>query len=753
MTACADQRPTAPRENQVVTQGNLVLTPSGAVFSTVEWAAKEDRSPWLESADDRVERTRYREPRGLDGVAASVSGNAAPKILCHGSAFVCGQLPALIPGTQITYWTGAQWTSANIAGFQQFDLIYIHDASGNAPEIAASKNTWGQAVTGRVALTSVHFEHCSAASPSSGPCVVLKSSVNWIHAGVGTGLLAATQVLNANYLPAIPPFSGVTYAAVGGAWDLVRITDPGHAAMAGSTDASLSNFNQSAHSYFGSVGGFTVVAEVCRTYTTYPNPCPSSFAPNYLVTSVAVADQDGDGVPDANDNCPTVANPSQTDANQNGVGDACESAPTVTVVPPTSNVLTGSSITFTATPADADNPVSSLTYEWRVNGIVQPGANSATFTAAFTADATVRVTVRDPGNLTGFAEADVTVFTNRPPAANAGGAYTGSEGSPVSFDGSASSDPDGDALTLTWNFGDPNTAGGGTGSGAAPSHVYKENGTYTVTLTVSDGKGGSDTKTTTATVANVAPSLGALTVPVAPIALQPGGTTVAVSGGFTDPGTLDTHSGSLSCDGGVAGAVSASAVNGSGSGSGNCTFSAAGVYTVSMTVSDDDGGSDTETAAGYIVVYDPSSGFVTGGGWINSPAGALAADPSSTGKANFGFVAKYLKGATSPSGTTEFVFHAGSLDFHSDSYEWLVISGARAQYKGAGSIKGRPGMVNFLVTGIDGDVSGGGGVDKFRIKIWDAVTNASIYDNQSGQLDDSPAATALGGGNISIKSK
>ena len=342
---------------------------------------------------------------------------------------------------------------------------------------------------------------------------------------------------------------------------------------------------------------------------------------------------------------------------------------------------------------------------------------------------------------------------NRAPSADPGGPYGGNEGTAISVDGSASSDPDGDALTLSWNFGDPNTVGGGTGSGATPSHVYKENGTYTVTLTVSDGKGGTDFETISVVVANVAPSLGALAVPVAPVALQTGGTTVGVSAALTDPGTLDTHAGSLACDGGTAGAVSASAVNGSGSSSGNCTFSAAGGYTVSMTVADDDGGSDTETAAGYIVVYDPSSGFVTGGGWINSPVGALAADPSSTGKANFGFVAKYLKGATTPSGNTEFVFHAGSLDFHSDSYDWLVIAGARAQYKGEGSIKGRPGTVTFLVTGIDGDVTGGGGIDKFRIKIWDAVTNIVIYDNQSGQLDDSPAATALGGGSISIKSK
>jgi hypothetical protein len=37
-------------------------------------------------------------------------------------------------------------------------------------------------------------------------------------------------------------------------------------------------------------------------------------------------DTDGDGRPDSNDNCPTIANPLQADCNTNGVGDACEIA-------------------------------------------------------------------------------------------------------------------------------------------------------------------------------------------------------------------------------------------------------------------------------------------------------------------------------------------------------------------------------------------------------------------------------------------
>jgi hypothetical protein len=134
-------------------------------------------------------------------------------------------------------------------------------------------------------------------------------------------------------------------------------------------------------------------------------------------------------------------------------------------------------------------------------------------------------------------------------------------------------------------------------------------------------------------------------------------------------------------------------------------------------------------------------------GGIDSPEGAYSADPDLTGKANFGFVAKYKKGANVPTGRTEFRFKAGDLNFHSTSYDWLVVAGAKAKFKGDGTINGVGGY-GFQLTAIDGALPRGGGSDKFRIKITGA--GGVVYDNKHGSPDTSDDATELGGGSIKI---
>jgi hypothetical protein len=180
-------------------------------------------------------------------------------------------------------------------------------------------------------------------------------------------------------------------------------------------------------------------------------------------------------------------------------------------------------------------------------------------------------------------------------------------------------------------------------------------------------------------------------------------------------------------------------------------FSTTGVHTICVTAQDA-AGNPSATQCALLAVYDPNAGFVTGGGWINSPAGAClltTACQGASGRADFGFVSKYQKGATVPTGQTEFQFKAGNLNFHSTSYDWLVIGGAKAQYKGSGTINGA-GSYSFMLTAIDGDLLGGGTPDKFRIKIWDTASGATVYDNQMGATDSADPTTAIAGGSIVI---
>jgi streptogramin lyase len=135
---------------------------------------------------------------------------------------------------------------------------------------------------------------------------------------------------------------------------------------------------------------------------------------------------------------------------------------------------------------------------------------------------------------------------------------------------------------------------------------------------------------------NVAPTIGAVTAPVTPVSLlaQP----VQISATFSDPGSSDTHTCSVTWDLGV----TTAGVVADGVCSASHSYEASGVYTVEVTVTDDADDSDTETV--LVVVYDPNGGFVTGGGWFESEPGAYAADPALAGRAVFGFVSMYKNG-------------------------------------------------------------------------------------------------------------
>ena len=77
-----------------------------------------------------------------------------------------------------------------------------------------------------------------------------------------------------------------------------------------------------------------------------------------------------------------------------------------------------------------------------------------------------------------------TLMINDPPASNAGPDQIVGPGEVVTFDASRSTDPDGNIIKYSWDFGDKTNE-----TGAKVSHTYTQPGTYTVRLRVRDSSG------------------------------------------------------------------------------------------------------------------------------------------------------------------------------------------------------------------------------------------------------------------------
>ena len=131
------------------------------------------------------------------------------------------------------------------------------------------------------------------------------------------------------------------------------------------------------------------------------------------------------------------------------------------------------------------------------------------------------------------------------------------------------------------------------------------------------------------------------------------------------------------------------------------------------------------------MVVNPTSGSITGGGWIQSPKGAYMDNVDLTGKANFAFISAYKKGMSVPTGDTVFKFQMGSLHFKSTSYEWLVVTGSNcAKYKGKGLVIGVAQEYGFILTACDNGEGVQATKDTFRIQI------TGVYDNLMNMTDE-----------------
>jgi putative Ig domain-containing protein len=402
-------------------------------------------------------------------------------------------------------------------------------------------------------------------------------------------------------------------------------------------------------------------------------------------------------------------------------------------------------LAFTASASDTDLPANTLSFSLANPGSgTYPAGASITLAGAFSWTPTevqgpgvyrVKIIVSD-GSLSAEEEIQITVNeVNVAPVLALIGAKSVDEGSLLSFTATASdADRPPNALTFSLDAGAPAGASiaGSTGVFTwTPMDGPTQSTSITVRVTDNGTPQLSAYETINITVNNVPPSIGSVAaLPTISGNIYPISQAVTIAANFSDPGSGDTHTCSTQAVALSVTPVNAGPTAALGTTCSNVlTFTSAGVYDVTITVTDDDGDSDAKTI--QVIVYDPSAGFVTGGGWIDSPAGAYSADASLTGKATFGFVAKYVKKlAAVPEGNTQFVFHAGNFNFHSGVYEFLIVNqnGTNAQFKGSGTVNGS-GAYTFMLWATDGTY------DNLRIKIWETATNTVVYDNGLGAAD------------------
>lgn len=361
----------------------------------------------------------------------------------------------------------------------------------------------------------------------------------------------------------------------------------------------------------GATGQVTVAADINRAPVASPT-LPTGNEGVALAFSGGFVDLDGGGghtyLWDFGDGSTSMAqNPTHTYTDDGvypvsftvtdpgGLSGVFNGSVTVSNVAPVANATfpadgdEGNAFAFSAAPTDVLGD-STFTYAWDFGdgSLSTDPAPSHTYADDGAYTVTLRVTDDDGGE--SAEESHVLTVGNVAPVANASIPSAGLEGTGVAFTASPTDAGTADTFTYAWTFGD-----GQSSSAASPTHSFADDGVYTVSLTVTDDDGGvASLESSTVTIGNVAP----LALPGGPYsALE--NEALAFTGGQLDPGA-DTFT--YSWDFGDGGSSTDQ--------NPTHTYTAGGDYTVSLTVTDDDGGANTATTTARIGDVDPLDAVV-----------------------------------------------------------------------------------------------------------------------------------------------
>src|SRR6266581_4390232 len=283
----------------------------------------------------------------------------------------------------------------------------------------------------------------------------------------------------------------------------------------------------------------------------------------------------------------------------------------------------GKPVTCTATPSGGTSPYS---FTWSVDGVVQTGATTSTFTTTFATKAThsIVATAKDANTVSGTSNTVSLTVAGQPLTTDFSFSPTSPlVGQSVTFTATTSGGTG--PFTFTWTFGDTST-----GTGSPVSHSYATKGMFTVTLTTKDAN------TVTATASHVVSVSGSPLVPS--FTFTPSSPTAGKPVSFSGSATGDTSPYTFTWTFGDTGTGTGASVS--------HTYAAKGSFSVVLTVKDANGSTQSTSQTVLVVGKPLDVSIVCGTATAGKPVTCTATPTGGTAPYTFRWS---VDGTTQPS--------------------------------------------------------------------------------------------------------